>query len=82
MEKKSHLYRIRIMFDEDGTPNFVETVVKNRAVDGDEVHELAETVKTYDVTLVDRDALAKLLANLGLGAPAADAKPVRRRKKA
>ena len=82
MEKKSYLYRIRIMFDEDGTPNFAETVVKNRIADGDEVHELPETVKVHDLALVDRDALAKLLAGLNPEAkPAAAPRPSRRRKK-
>lgn len=65
MEKLTHLYRLRVLFDETGALTLVETVEKSVIVDGAERHTAGETVRTFDVDKVDRGMIRAVIAHLG-----------------
>lgn len=64
MEKISHLYRLRVLFDENDAPTLVETVTKSVIADGDARHPAGEAVATFDPALVDQGMLRAFLAHL------------------
>ena len=64
MEKKSHLYRLRVLFNEEGSLALVETVVKSTIIDGEQRHATGETVETFDLAKVDGGLIEALLTDL------------------
>lgn len=64
MEKKTHLHRLRVLFNEDGSLDLVETVTKSVIVDGEERHPAGETFEVFDLAKVDGGLIEALLANL------------------